>query len=299
MENVARLKPSPQPQSAKIIISPSRLTGMTVGCSWREQFSFLRIRSRRPSRSLILGSLIDLGIESVIHEDDLFTSLVMIERKWRQHYALVFSSDDLEYAKQAVRLFHDWWHVQELIAPITLPNGFPAVQVRLTMNHPDDPGIEIKAYLDFIGIYLPTGELTCIDFKTGKQRHKAEFGIRAEQLTFAQMLVEHHLAELGQADFGGVAKLGYLEIHTSAKQPALGELKTYERRSAAQIAELLRKSTAVATRIRRGEFFRDPGMAYNSPCNLCEYETLCRTGARAKDDYIIPAGVEIPTGLEE
>lgn len=298
MSQVARLVPS-HPHANKVVISPSRLTGMTVGCSWREQFHLLRIKSHQSSRSITLGSLIDVGIESVIHGDDLHTSLVLVEIRAQRQFALSVTPEDLGYAKMAVRLFHEWWTQQDLIAPISLPNGFPAVQVRLAMPHPHDAGIELKAFLDFIGTYLPTGELIVIDFKTGKSRHKPGFGLRAEQLTFAQLLVDHHMADLGLADYGQTDKIGYLEIHTSAKQPVLGELKTYARRTPAQLDELLKKSEVVAGRIRRGEFFRDPGMAFNSPCNLCEYETLCRAGARAIDEYDIPAGVAIPRGLEE
>lgn len=287
------------PARPKIVISPTRMADMTVGCSWQVHLKMLGIKSLRPRRSLQLGRLIDAGIESVLHGDDLSLTLSVVELTNIKADVQGLPGIDVQFAQEAVRLFHNWWLAQGELAPVTLPNGHPAVQVRVVSPLPGETDVELKAFVDLLAIYLPTGELTAVDFKTCKSPHKEAFGVRSDQMTFAQILTDDNLGPLGLSDFGRVAMVGYLEIHTGAKTPRLGELKLYPRRTAAQSEELLRKSAVVAGRIRRQEFFRESGMAFNSPCNLCDFEPLCRLGARACDGYQIPEGVVIPKGIHE
>lgn len=130
-----------------------------------------------------------------------------------------------------------------------------------------------------------------LDVKTAAQAYSETFLYAAEQLTDYQILLEGHSESLGLGE-EGIEQLGFMELLKKKipaakkdqlnpeKGPQVLAPKVINSRSPAQKAERIEKIKNIVSDIRKARFERRPLMAYNSPCELCDFKDYCLKGIK-------------------
>lgn len=175
--------------------------------------------------------------------------------------------------RKLVAQFFELWRDAQLSVAL-LPNGAPALQVELEASLGD--GVGYKSILDIL-VYDREGALGVIDVKTASQAAFEEFPLLAPQLTDYQFMVAANAAKLGI----GESELGWLrfiELVKSKSKPVASLSVSAPMRTQQDITERIADIKAVARDIRARHFPKRPGLAFNSPCRMCEFRQVCLTG---------------------
>lgn len=143
------------------------------------------------------------------------------------------------------------------------------------------------------------GATGVLDIKSTSSAYKEVFLHAAEQLTDYQILLEAHSESLF-LDQEGISLVGFMElvkkkVPVSSKAqsdplagPQVHVPQLINSRSVKEKQERIHKIKNIALDIQRGRFERRPLMAFNSPCELCDFKDYCLQGE--KEGLIFPAG---------
>lgn len=143
------------------------------------------------------------------------------------------------------------------------------------------PGIILSTKLD-VGVLDPEGKFYLLDGKTTRTAAVVEFLLLAEQLTAYQAVHEAHQPTTGLPNVEGVAFWEFIKRKPARRAgdtgPEILRPDVVKRRSTAQVQEYLDKAVETVQDIRSGRFRRMPRMAYNSPCQMCDFRKGCAFG---------------------
>jgi hypothetical protein len=161
------------------------------------------------------------------------------------------------------------------------PDGKPLVQVELRVSLPTN--IVFTAIMDVI-VMTPAGKVLIVDIKTPSQPCDEAFAELSDQLTGYQLAVETHRAVLGIDHVDGVAffELVKRPIPKSGRGTGPEALTPIvcEPRSKERLEEFVQSRVWIAEDIRRGRFPIRAMDAYSTPCDMCDYQKVCRSNSR-------------------
>lgn len=273
-----------------MIVSFSRLHKYeTCGAAYFYQY-IRRLFTEKVSANLLFGKALHKGITDYIsgHAVGIVVDPVPIfESEW----ARLLSNTIVEFsATQTPEAFHgtgialagrfpEFWEQSGLTAIID-PKGEPMVEKKLTMKAV--PGVDLLGYLDLLAL-TADGEIANIDLKTTLVPASEHMLLLGEQLTDYQMLAEANASQLG---IEKVAKVGYIDLlkrkvskGKRGKGPEIIGPSLVPARSNEMQRERRAKIDHLVTQIKKSAFFRNPGMAYNTPCSMCDFRNLCMYGS--------------------
>lgn len=160
-------------------------------------------------------------------------------------------------------------------------NGKPVLERKLKIELPDD--VIYTAIVDVLAM-TPDGRILVIDLKTPAQAAFEGFVDLAEQLVGYQVVIEAHAESLAieQVDGRAFYELIKVPIPKTAKGagPRVAPMEIAGRADAESIRDWMYETIAIANDIRNDRFPKRPGDAYASPCSMCNFYNLCRTGSR-------------------
>mgnify|MGYP001052242207 CR=1 FL=1 len=143
------------------------------------------------------------------------------------------------------------------------------------------PGVVLTGQPDVVAMNSD-GEVIVVDVKTTASAYDPTFVLVAEQLTAYQILLEANRESLG---IESVDKLGFIEAvkkkvpkTNRGTGPEVKEPLLAPSRDGAMTREYLSKVEDMARDIKRERFPRRPRMAFNSPCNMCDFRDYCLKG---------------------
>ena len=144
----------------------------------------------------------------------------------------------------------------------------------ITLKH-GDIEVKFRGKID-IAVFLPSGHLGILDWKSPAQESTIIFAERADQHTAYQMLVESEKDLDMYVDKVGYSDLVKAKIpKRKGRGPHIPDIHWVDRRSDQVVLEYKMKILKTAQDIQRNYFPRQPGMAYNTPCNMCDYPDTC------------------------
>jgi len=274
---------------SKIWVSPTRLARYD-DCA-RAYYAYYEVRLEPDKRScaLAVGDAVDAACShhlQALCRGAPSDPVAAFERRWDA----IGAREEIEYSarwtpeklratgRRLAELFPAAWN-RSGIVPLMRPDGEPLVQPRLALERPG--GIVIEAILDVIAA-LPDGRIAAIDLKTPAAEAPDPFLHVADQLTFQQLLVEHHADALG---LGRLDAVGYMEglkrtVSARGRGPEWIGPRLVPARSPTAIDAFLERVAWFADSVRRRRFPRTPRMAYNTPCALCDFAGWCISGDR-------------------
>lgn len=273
-------------------LSPSKLADYENCPRLYEIKHVLKVRQKETSANLPFGSAAHTAFEASVRahhagEPDKLNVEDVFNKAWRAEILrtklIKYSSrwDEqslLATGRAIVTRFHQLWPKFGL-TPLVDDQNVPQLEIMLACEI--EPGVLLRGKLDFIG-YDQMGRLTVVDFKTPASATPEGFSDLDDQLTAYQLLVLHNAETLGVSDVG---QLGFLEclkrkVSTSGrgKGPEVRAPGLVPARSEEDLVAFVEKVKFNAQCIREGRFYRRPRMAYNTPCGLCDFQELCRTG---------------------
>lgn len=300
----------PLPDSQVITVRPSTIVAFE-NCSFATAFSLAGIVSQARSSALIFGTIvheiIDLHVTGLARADELPP---LFQERWeaaKKQAVIRYSSQEsfeslLATGRRQMELFPEWYK-RSGFRPLRLSDGSFATEQRMLVQVA--PGVVLSVQPDFIGyatlaqvdpygfVMVKPGDVVILDWKTPKSASSIAFAQRSVQPTCYKIVAEAHRDMLG-LNAANVAAVGYVELlkkkwpARSSSGPEITHPFLYPR-SDVLVDEAIRKTIKTADRIRRGEFFRESKMAFNTPCDLCEFAEACLTG---NDD-----GLVLPTGI--
>lgn len=253
------------------------------------QFRFERLdglRAVKTSVNLVYGRVVDEVITTGLRAVTLGQALPDVAQMFGDAFAEAARKESLEYTNKALDYdafqrigqavlpeFFRQWQAQGLQVAL-LPGGEPALQLELDAELGDDVGY--KAIIDVLAINRE-GELGVLDVKTASAASFEEFHLLAPQLTDYQMEVEANAQALG-IHAGDVAWLGFAELLKKKTTPEVVFSPQTGRRNAEQVEDRIADIKAAARGINAAHFPKRPGLAFNSPCRMCEFRSYCLTG---------------------
>lgn len=248
-----------------------------------------RIKTEAVSANLPFGTAVHeavLGWLKGEMEGQNLDPVKIFQDKWEralEEKAMTFSAQwgPEELTKTGERLterFPETWANTGLT--VLVDSDGPLIERRFRVEM--EKGLILSLEPDIIAM-TPAGEVAVIDPKTTGATYQEQFLELGDQLTAYQWGVE----QASPAGIERVDQLGYMEL-TKRKVPKTSKGKGPEvnppalvpRRDEALVSDLLQKYRWIADDIRRGRFPRRPRMAFNSPCNMCEFHGLC-----SRDDW--------------
>lgn len=193
------------------------------------------------------------------------------------------------YMAMGKALASDFWEKWPRfgLEPLVDDAGEPIAE--LNLKAPIAPGVELTGTIDLPCINRDM-QLVVLDHKTARSPSDPNFVHVSDQLTGYQVLLDANQEDLGTPD---VSKLGFLEaikrkVSTTGRGqgPQVQEPVLTNRRTDAEIEEFKQKVLWMVDAIHNERFPRTPRMAFNSPCNMCDFASLCLHGDTS--EVIIP-----------
>lgn len=293
---------APLPENATIVLRPSDIVSMSA-CGYQHALKRAGVLAEAVSATLVFGTCMHTCVQMYVTKQVKGSSLrKFFEQLWqetRRKQIIRYSSTDsfeklLATGSKLAEIFPDWWKASGF-RPWRMPNGEYAVEKRLTaqlapnviLSTQPDLIVEVTRTLknDKGYVMAVPGTPAILDAKTPRASSTIQFAQRAIQLTFGKIAAEANRSLLGLSkDIGGV---GYVEA-LKRKEPRFEAPFLYER-PVHLVQDAVRLAISVADRIRRGDFARCTGLAFNSPCNMCEYENACLTGS--DEGLVLPEGI--------
>lgn len=266
----------------QINLSPSKIQTYET-CPRMYYFKYVaKVPVETTSANLPFGSAIHTGVEQfLLNDSDPVEVFVAEWKKANETQPIQFSSQwtQSEMNDTGVRLMElfpkHWkaWGFQ-----IAYENDDkPLIERMFVMNlKHDDLDVNFRGKID-IGLFLPTGQLGVLDWKAPAQASSLVFAERADQHTAYQMLVENETDLDMYVDKVGYADLVKVKMPKTArgKGPYIPDIHWVDRRSDQMVEEYQLKILKTAQDIQRTYFPRQPGMAYNTPCSMCDYPNEC------------------------
>jgi len=151
------------------------------------------------------------------------------------------------------------------------PKGVPLVEREMTIDCGENIHLRMKMDLVYVDA---DGEIVVADLKSPRAESPEDFAFAADQVVAYQMGVES-TPEFGIERIDAVQFIELLKLKTKARTSF--ETRA-PRRPDEQVQEYLKKVRHVARDIREEYFPRRAGMAYNTPCSMCEMKSHCFFG---------------------
>jgi hypothetical protein len=172
------------------------------------------------------------------------------------------------------------------------------------------PNTFINLVIDFVGVatkqiicpetgdvIAEIGDTIILDWKTAAAKEGRLFARYSLQLTYYWEAVRLACTQLGIREprlcgFASGLKPNMSKVDSESLVNAVWMPVHWTKRTRSDVEEAFDLARGVAARIRRGEFYRESGAAYNSPCDSqsgrCDFAGLCLEGS--------VRGFKIPTG---
>jgi hypothetical protein len=236
------------------------------------------------SANLAFGRCVHLGIKQFLLNKE--NPAEVFEDNWYSETGkkqFRYSSDwtDKDMAETGIALlnqFVNYWESSgnEVVVD---DKGEPLVEKYYSMilEHNGPNGavqVQFGGILD-VEVFTPEANFGLIDYKTPRAESTPLFASLADQHTAYQMLTE-------SANGTHIDKCAYVELvknkipkRRQGKGPYIADVYWVPRRSDEMVQEYKLKILKTAQDISRGYFPRRPAMAFNSPCNLCDYPQAC------------------------
>lgn len=239
------------------------------------------------SANLVFGTAIHAGCSAYLTAQAFGGSTNPIEvfdaewQKAKQDTGIAYSSkwdwDGLrDTGHRLMELFQeDWttrgWH------PVLDTEGLPLVERSLRVRLPS--GIIFTSVMDAV-VRTLDGRILIVDFKTPSTATPDGFAEMSDQLTGYQAAAEANALSLGIEKVDGMVFYNLTKRPIPKTSRGMGPTIDVEEPTAPRkpdaIKEWLAECEFVADDIRRKRFYRRPMDAYNSPCALCDFASLCR-----------------------
>lgn len=260
-------------------------------CPAQYYYHYVRgLRRETTSANLLFGKAVHQAVADYVTAHalgEVVDPVAIFEREWARQLANTIVEFSATQSPEALhdtgvelcRQFPAFWDATGMTALLG-PGGQPLVEYKLTLKL--GHGIKLRGYLDLAAM-TRDGDTGIIDFKTALTPAPEALLLIGEQLTDYQMLVEQNLDRLG---LESVDKLGYIELlkrkvseDGRGKGPEIIGPSLIVKRSDAMVRERREKIAYLVMQIKKGVFFRAPRMAYDSPCELCDFKNLCLHGS--------------------
>jgi len=237
--------------------------------------------------------------------DTSFDPVQVFRDKWTEavetqplDFSSLWGPDDLqETGLRLADLFPAQWRATGY-APLVDEQG-PIVERRFQAVI--EEGLILTGQPDVVAIDQDANVVP-LDIKTSAAAYEEEFLLASDQLTDYQILIEENGDQLGLGE-EGVDAVGFFEgIKRKVPKTARGKGPEFlppligPKRSPERIAERKQKLKWMAEDMRRGRFPKRPRMAYNTPCQLCEFRFYCLKGD--KSGLIFPDEPQQPIALQ-
>jgi hypothetical protein len=270
-----------------LYVSPSKMEDYeTCGQKYKLKHKE-RITAVDDGINLVYGDVIDCSVEETLTEwmgGKTPDPVAIFNRRWND----VLAAGSLTYstAKQALSptdlasigakvmaKFLPWWEAQGYEV-LRANDGKLVMQRNIEIELPGN--VIVRTKLDVV--VRKGDKVRLIDWKTAKQASQPGFETVSDQLTAYEVGILLLAPELG-FDPEDLEGAGFVEFTKHKKDPlVIASPFTHGRRSTAQLAAWVEKALWMAEDIRRGRFPKRPGMAFNSPCKMCDYVGLCWDG---------------------
>jgi hypothetical protein len=272
-----------------IKLSPSALSTYW-DCPYQYYLKYvLKIRPEADSINLVLGRAIHKACTDYIiakHFGMTHDTVDAFISEWQQaiktsaiSYSTKFTDENTEeVGVELCRQFPKVWNDSGM-RPLLDHSDQPVVEKRFEMMI--EPDVRLAVIPDVVAI-TPQNELAAIDIKTPSSPTPEEFAINSEQLAIQQIVLRHNASALQRSDF---SKGGFLEMikrpipkTKQGKGPTIEPLLLVPAMDQYGVDDLIRKIKWAAWDIKHGRFFKNPRMAWNTPCDLCDFRGLCTKG---------------------
>lgn len=280
----------PLPEGEVVVVRPSDISDMDA-CSFKHGLRRAGVRPTYLRSNLAFGTIMHSTVEVYVTGEvteadlpDFFGQAWDNVRKGNEiRYSSTESFNSLDnIGRVLARMFPKWWK-QSGFRVFRMPGGEFSVEQRLTVQlaptvilstQPDLIVECVRTITDKGYVLAQPGDIAVLDVKTPKAASGIEFSQRSTQLTYAKIAVEANRPKLGLSR--EVKGVGYLEL-MKKKTPEIVPPFLYER-PVHLVNDAIRKAISVAERIRCGDYVRTSGMAFNSPCQMCDYAEACLSG---------------------
>ncbi|MEM9237423.1 MAG: PD-(D/E)XK nuclease family protein [Verrucomicrobiota bacterium] len=278
-------------------ISPSRyLAWQDCGMKYRFRY-ILKVRKAIEDANLAFGKIIHTVIELYLRalwSGRSLDPVTTFEAQWEEatnsaslaYNASTTPEDLLATGRVLMERFPEAW-IKSQLEPVSIDGGEPALEVKSEVRFGDS--VIANGIIDIIAVN-PRGKVGPIDWKTPAQSNaaEAEFALAAPQMRFYQPLADEVLKRADDpslrrpSDFRGFVNLVKRKVSKTGRGrgPEVLQPETVPRASRASIDAIRTSTRYMADDIRRGRLLRTERAAYNTPCQLCEFQRLCWVGDR-------------------
>lgn len=174
---------------------------------------------------------------------------------------------EVEMLTRLLAGFDEWWDSNDY--EIIWHYGVPMIEMWMSMTLPNN--VELRGVVDAI-LWHPEKGICVFDWKTARSRSPDWFATVAPQLTAYQVLAEHYLKKR-------IDRLSFLEMRkTKVKKVPPTHIES-DRHSKEKRQNLFQQIQLMAISVRAGHFPANVGMAWNSPCKMCDFRQLCHEGS--------------------
>lgn len=275
-------------------------------CGYQYFLAYIeRLQARAKSANLIFGDAIDQAVSGYVIaqlNDQVFDAEEAFKKAWKkestgvevQYNSRTDEAALIRIGSGLMRKFPEVWGGLGY-TPILLPDGKPFLQYDLRTIIA--PGVGLRGKVD-IGGLTADGDLHLLDWKTTASASPEIISKLSEQLTSYQFLAKENEQTLGFGEFNG---MGFMEL-LKKSNPDVCKPYIVEPRPQKVVDEYRQKLLWIAEDIRRNRFPKRPRMAYNSPCEMCDFQKACTTGDRTgliKKPERNPAQQSLPVTHEQ
>jgi hypothetical protein len=284
------------------VLSPSDIADFDA-CGYKHALRRHGVKAESTAAALLFGttghSCVQHHVIGLVTDRQLPAYFDQLWQKARRENVIRYSSIESFDTLRAIGMklmerFPEWWK-QSGFRPVRMPDNEYAVEKRLAaqlsptviLSTQPDLIVEVtRTMIDKAGnVMAKPGDVGILDVKTPRAESTVPFSQRSIQLTLGKVAVDGNKPTTGLSK--DVSSVGYVEL-LKKKSPSITRPFLYPR-PAHLVQDAIHKAISVAARIRKGDYCRTTGMAFNSPCNMCEFEGLCYSGS--DEGLILPAGM--------
>lgn len=290
------------PEGEAIVLRPSDIVDFD-NCSYATAFKRAKIRPEATAAALLFGTAVHEVILLFVGGNAKAAELPgLFEALWtkaRDTQAIRYSSIEnwdslLQIGRKLMEYFPQWWQ-KAGFRPVRMPNGKFAMELRLDVQI--EPNLIVSSQPDIVAevtliqvdpsgyVMARPGDVVILDWKSPRAASSIEFAQRSVQPTYYKIAGEAHAALLG---IDRIAAVGYVELLKQKTRTVITHPFLYPRTDL-QVRQAVAKAKYVANRIRQGLYLQESKMAFNSPCNLCDFAGACLSGD--DDGLVLPEGI--------
>jgi len=245
--------------------------------------SILKVTTTTTAANLEFGKAIDVSVRDYLMALSLGKSLPdpvdSFEKLWkkaRDENELSYSSTQTpaiftKMGKDLMSQFPGAWEKTGYQVVIDI-NGKPLLDLKLRCTF--GTRVLLDGVIDVV-VYTPEGILSVVDIKTAATSHSDTYTVLSDQLTVYQLLIAAHAKRLGIPKAEQLGFFDFLKRKASSRidPPIVSRIRTHE-----EIVEFRQKCEWLAEDIHRGRFPKSPRVAFNTPCDMCDFSGLCAHG---------------------